>query len=67
MIRIAIAGAGRMGRAIEAAAGPHADIEIVGTWGRGDDLAALAARADVLIDFSLPEATAGVLEFVTDL
>ena len=56
-----------MGRAIEAAAKPHSDFEIVGTWGRNDDLAALAAGADVVIDFSLPEATATVLETATRL
>jgi len=45
---------GRMGKAIAAAAGDA--VEIIGGVGRGGDVAALAAAADVLIDFSTPDA-----------
>ena len=62
-MRIGIIGAsGRMGRAIAAEATRHA-IEIVGgvdrdgaIAGDGTDLAALADAADILVDFSSPEA-----------
>jgi len=64
MIRIAVAGAGRMGQAIARRLGAQPDMRLVGTWGRGDDLDALLAGADVVIDFSLPGATAEVLEAV---
>ena len=64
MIRIAIAGAGRMGQAIAAGLEDQADMELVGVWSRGDDLDALASSADVVIDFSLPDGTAQVLEAV---
>lgn len=52
MTAIGIIGAeGRMGRAIAAALGDH-DATLAGGVDRGDDLAALAAAADVLVDFS---------------
>jgi len=48
--------AGRMGQAIEVAA-RAAGVAVAGGIGRGDDgLAALAAKADVLIDFTAPDA-----------
>ena len=56
MIRVAIAGAGRMGQSIASVLKDHDQLECAGIWGRGDDLDALVADADVLIDFSLPEA-----------
>jgi 4-hydroxy-tetrahydrodipicolinate reductase len=64
MIRIAIAGAGRMGQAIAACIAQQDDLELVGLWGRGDDLASLVQVADVVIDFSLPDGTAQVLDAV---
>lgn len=64
MIRVAIAGAGRMGQAIAAALQQQQDMELVGTWGRGDDLESLVADADVVIDFSLPDGTMQVLDAV---
>lgn len=64
MIRIAIAGTGRMGQAIAAVAAAHEDLAICGLWGRGGDLGALLADADVLIDFTLPEATGDVVDAV---
>ena len=64
MIRVAIAGAGRMGKAIAAGLDKQDDLELAGIWGRGDDLEALIANADVVIDFSLPEGTMQVLDAV---
>ena len=64
MIRVAIAGAGRMGKAIAAGLDGQEDMELAGFWGRGDDLDALVSAADVIIDFSLPDGTAEVLEAV---
>ena len=64
MIRIAIAGAGRMGQSIASILEGSSDLQHVGTWRRGDDLNSLVAGADVLIDFSLPEATEQVLASV---
>lgn len=64
MIRVAVAGAGRMGKAIAHGLGTQADMVLAGTWGRGDDLDALVSDADVVIDFSLPEATAEVIDAV---
>jgi len=61
MIRVAIAGTGRMGQAIAAGLEQQNDLELVGLWGRGDDLDELVANSDVLIDFSLPDATVQVL------
>jgi 4-hydroxy-tetrahydrodipicolinate reductase len=55
-----IGGTGRMGREIFHAAEGRDDVSVVGGIGRGDDDAALGAlvrAADVLIDFSAPEAT----------
>ena len=62
MIRVAIAGTGRMGQAIAAGLEQHDDMELVGLWGRGDDLDSLVSKSDVVIDFSLPDGTVKVLE-----
>jgi 4-hydroxy-tetrahydrodipicolinate reductase len=64
MIRVAIAGAGRMGQSIASGLDNHDDLQLAGTWRRGDDLDALLAQADVLIDFSLPDATDTILDAV---
>ena len=64
MIRVAVAGAGRMGKAIARGLDSRPDMSLVGNWGRGDDLDGLLREADVLIDFSLPEATAEVVAAV---
>jgi 4-hydroxy-tetrahydrodipicolinate reductase len=53
-----------MGKAIAAGLGGQQDMELVGFWARGDDLDALVSAADVVIDFSLPDGTAQVLEAV---
>ena len=62
MIRVAIAGAGRMGQAVAGGLEARDDMELAGLWGRGDDLDALVDEADVVVDFSLPEGTAEVVD-----
>lgn len=64
MIRVAIAGAGRMGQAIARSLEALDDMQLVGKWGRGEDLDALISDADVVIDFSLPDGTVKVLDAV---
>ncbi len=51
-----------MGQAIAELVEAADDLELAGIWRRGEDLAALVAGSDVLIDFSLPEATATVVQ-----
>ncbi|MDJ0908350.1 MAG: 4-hydroxy-tetrahydrodipicolinate reductase [Woeseiaceae bacterium] len=57
MIRATVTGAGRMGLSIQRLADSRSDIDVVRLWRRGEDLADAIADADVVIDFSLPEAT----------
>ena len=64
MIRVAIAGAGRMGQAIAGGLNNQDDMALVGLWGRGDDLDRLVHAADVVVDFSLPDGTMQVLDAV---
>ena len=52
---------GRMGLAIAAVAG-ETNAVIRAGLDAGDDLAVHIARCDVIIDFSSPQATAGILE-----
>jgi 4-hydroxy-tetrahydrodipicolinate reductase len=66
-LRIAIAGAGKMGQSIAARLADRADLELAGIWSRGQDLATLAEGADVIVDFSLPDATETVLDVATRL
>ena len=63
-MRVAVAGAGRMGQAIAAGLEAQAGMELAGIWARGDDLDALVAAADVVVDFSLPDGTLRVLDAV---
>ena len=65
MMRVVVAGAGRMGQAIANGLAGRDDMELIGTWRRGEDLATLVAAADVVIDFSLPDGTMQVLDAVT--
>lgn len=65
-LAIAVAGAGRMGQAIAASISARPDLRLVGVWQRGEDLAPLVAAADVVIDFSLPDATETVLKAIVD-
>lgn len=50
-----------MGQALAESVTAAPDLELAGVWRRGDDLDGIVAGAAVLIDFSLPEATATVV------
>jgi 4-hydroxy-tetrahydrodipicolinate reductase len=53
MTKIIITGAkGRMGQAIDACAGQHPHLQVVGRIDKGDDLRAVIGLGDVVIDFS---------------
>lgn len=63
MTRVIITGAkGRMGQALLGCAPNHAEIEVVGQVDQGDELAPLIPACDVVIDFSLHDATRGIAE-----
>ncbi len=53
-----------MGQAIATSVLQRADLELTGIWQRGEDIDPLLAAADVLIDFSLPEATQDIIAAV---
>jgi len=79
MLKVAVLGAGRMGREIVSAIASSKDAELAGLWIRAghppgtlpdgalasSNLAEVLAGAEVAIDFSLPEATLTVLDAVT--
>jgi 4-hydroxy-tetrahydrodipicolinate reductase len=61
MTKIIINGAkGRMGQALLACAARIPEIEMVGAVDQGDDLGAIIAKADAVIEFSFHNATLGV-------
>jgi 4-hydroxy-tetrahydrodipicolinate reductase len=60
-IKIAVAGAGRMGQTLAAAIERQSNFQLVGIWQRGQAIEPLVEAADVVIDFSLPEGTDMVL------
>ena len=63
MTRIIITGAkGRMGQALAACAPAHAKLQLVGQIDQGDDLSAVIAKCDAVIDFSSHNATVGVAQ-----
>jgi 4-hydroxy-tetrahydrodipicolinate reductase len=58
MTRVVLTGSkGRMGQALLACAPLHLDLQVVGQVDLGDDLGALMSEADVIVDFSAPDAT----------
>ena len=69
-VRLAIAGAlGRMGQAVASSAGGRADVEVVARFDRPEadqsglvSQAAALTDADVVIDFTVPEASAALAE-----
>ena len=66
MTRLIITGAkGRMGQALVGCAPHHRELEVVGLIDQGDDLAAVIAGCDVVIDFSSHTATASIAELCT--
>jgi 4-hydroxy-tetrahydrodipicolinate reductase len=54
-----------MGQALAVSIEARPDLQLVGLWRRGQDLAPLLAAADLVIDFSLPSGTAEVLRAAT--
>lgn len=63
MTRVIITGSkGRMGRALIACAPGHRELEVAGQIDQGDDLTAIIARCDAVIDFSSHSATAAIAE-----
>ena len=61
MTRIIINGSkGRMGQALLNCAARMPEIEVVGAIDQGEDLSAIVAKCDVVIDFSFHNATVGV-------
>ena len=63
MTRVIITGSkGRMGKALVACAPLHPGLEVVGQIDQGDDLTAIIARCDVVIDFSSHSATAAIAD-----
>jgi 4-hydroxy-tetrahydrodipicolinate reductase len=64
-IRVCIAGAGRMGQAVAGLVEEADDLTLVAVWKRGDDIDALAGSCDVVVDFSLPDATSQVISAAT--
>jgi 4-hydroxy-tetrahydrodipicolinate reductase len=63
MVKIIITGAkGRMGQALVSCAKNFRELEVVAAINRGDDLAAVIARSDVVIDFSSHSATPGIVD-----
>ncbi len=65
-LKIAVAGAGRMGQTIVTTIQSQPDLVSVGVWERGQCINELIARCDVVIDFSLPEGTEIVLDAVVE-
>jgi 4-hydroxy-tetrahydrodipicolinate reductase len=53
-----------MGRAVANGIAAFDDLHLAGIWRRGENLEGLVRDSDVVIDFSLPEATAEVLSAV---
>jgi len=61
MINIIIIGSkGRMGRALVACSPSHPDVQVSAQIDQGDDLCAVIARGDVVVDFSSHSATAAI-------
>tara|TARA_B100001093_G_scaffold462717_1_gene478206 strand:+ start:575 stop:1231 length:657 start_codon:yes stop_codon:yes gene_type:complete len=53
-----------MGKALEQAVILDKELELAGIWRRGGDINELLSRADILIDFSLPDANEVILNAV---
>src|SRR5690349_5958509 len=67
MTRIAITGSkGRMGQALIACAARFPDLQVTAQIDKGDDLAAVVDKCDVVIDFSFHDTTAGVAEICAE-
>lgn len=68
MTRVIINGCrGRMGQALLACAARQPDLKVVGAVDQGDDLAAVLALADVVIDFSAHDVTPGLTALCAEM
>ena len=66
-VKVIICGSkGRMGRSLIACAQGDPELKIVAEIDQGDDLAKVISRADVIVDFSVREATATVAKLAAD-
>ena len=66
-IKIIICGAkGRMGRALVSAASSDPELRLEGEIDQGDDLTKVIGAGDVVIDFSVPEATAAIAKIAAN-
>ena len=63
-IKVAVAGAGRMGQTIANSVDAQTDLVLAGVWSRNANIDDVVSQADVIIDFSLPEGTELVLDAV---
>jgi 4-hydroxy-tetrahydrodipicolinate reductase len=67
MIKVIITGSkGRMGRALIACAPNFRELEITGQIDQGDDLRSCIGKVDVVVDFSLHTATAGIVSLCAE-
>lgn len=67
MTKVIITGSkGRMGRALLACAAHFPEVQVVGQIDRDDDLRAVVAQGDVVIDFSSHQATAAIAELCAE-
>lgn len=64
-MKVAVLGAGRMGRALVRCIEARPELELAGVWARNGDLHGLLEAADVAVDFTLPDATLDVLAGAT--
>ena len=66
-VKVIICGAkGRMGRTLAACAQSDPELQLAGEIDQGDDLAKVIARGDVVVDFSIHEATAAVARIAAE-
>lgn len=66
-VKVIICGAkGRMGRTLVACAQSDPELQLAGEIDQGDDLAKVIARGDVVVDFSIHEATATVAKIAAE-
>src|SRR5699024_5368226 len=66
-IRVAVLGAdGRMGATVCQAVTAAPDLELVARLDRDDDVASLAGRADVAVDFTIPAVTEATVHALLD-
>jgi 4-hydroxy-tetrahydrodipicolinate reductase len=66
-VKIIICGAkGRMGRTLVACANSDPELQVVGEVDQGDDLVAIINACDVVVDFSVHEATGMIAKLAAD-